>query len=156
MPNLFVTEAAVNAALGDRKTLLLDWDGDGAADTGLLATLIERAGRIIVARTAQRYGSSAAYAQITATPATPELIQEIALDLTLWLIYRHTEPAGRDAVTHWDLADGMLTGILKGDLDVLGVARAAAHEGRRIVVATYEDPVVSGVDSSGADRLRGV
>lgn len=156
MSNLYVTEATVKARLGSRATSLLDRDGDDVSDEGLLASIIESKGRWINMRLRQRYGTNATFAEITDNPATPEGIQEIALNLVLWEVYSWAEPNGRDADMHRALADTALTALLEGEFDLDGVARAEAHEGRRIVVYTAEDPVFSGTDSAGGERLRGV
>lgn len=156
MSNLYVAKATVTGRLGSRAAAMLDRDGDGVADIGLVESIIESMGRVINMRLRQRYGSSIPFAEINDTPATPEGIQEIALNLVLWDIYRWSEPEGQDATAHFTLADTALTALLEGEFDLGGVARAAAHEGRRIVVYTAEDPVLSGVDSGGAERLRGV
>lgn len=158
MASLYVAEATVNARLGARATKLLDRNNDGTADSGLLASIIESMGRVINARLAQRYGSSnIPFANITDTPDTPDIIQEIALNLVLWDIYRFHEPDGRDSASYFSVADTLLTGLREGEFDLDDLsARATADEGRRIVVYTAEDPILSGVDSNDADRLRGV
>lgn len=156
MSNLYVTEAVVNARLGSRAAALLDRSGDGSADSGLLASIIESMGRVINMRLRQRYGSAVPFAEIGDATPTPEEIQEIALHLVLWDVYKWHEPDGRDAVAHFSFADTALTSLLEGDFDLGNVDRAAAHEGRHIMSATYEAPIVGGVDSSGLDRLKGV
>lgn len=153
MSNLYVAEATVNARLGSRATALLDRDRDGSADSGLLAAIIESMGRVINMRLRQRY--AVPFAEITDSPATPEEIQEIALNLVLWDVYRWNEPEGKDAAAHYSFADGALTALLEGDFD-LDSSRVNATSGRHIVSATYADPVISGLDSADADRLRGI
>ena len=155
MSNLYVAEATVKLHLGSR-TGLLDRDGNGSEDSGLLARIIESMGRLINMRLKQRYGSAVPFAEITDTPATPEGVQEIALHLVLWDLHKFSEPNGNDAQQHWELANATLNALLEGDFDLNGVARAGAGEGKYVVVSTYEDPVLSGVDSDDADRLRGV
>lgn len=154
MANLYVAEATVNERLGSRKLSLLDRDNDGSVDTTLLASIIESAGRTINTQLAQRF--PVPFAQITDTPATPETIQELALRLTLWEIYTWAVPDAGNAKLNRDLADATLQKLLEGDYDVEGLTRIAAHKGRRIVVATYEDPVYAGIDSSSTERLKGV
>lgn len=155
MSNLYVAEATVTLRLGSRSTALLDRDNDGTADTGLLAALIESAGRTVNMQLRQRYGSSVPFAEITATPVTPEEIQELALRLVLWDIYSWANEAGA-AKANRDLADAALAKLLGGDYDISGVARAKSYEGKHIVVATHEDPVFAGVDSAGVERVRGI
>lgn len=155
MTYAYVAEDTVTMRLGNRTAPLLDWDGDGTADDGLLAELIEDAGDVINARLAQRYGSSVPFAQITDTPATPRMIQRIALHLVLSELYSFAEPDGRDAVHHFGVADRLLTGLADGKLDI-DVARAKASEGAVICVYSAETPVFSGEDTDGISRSRGI
>lgn len=156
MSNLYVAEATVRSELTGRATELLDWDGDGSEDTGLLARLIEKAGRFINMALRQRYGSSIPFAEITDTPATPEAIQEIALDWVLARIYARWEPGGRDAEYHRESAETALEGLREGDFDLGSVGRAQAHEGRNIAVYEAGTPVYGGQDSNGSDRTTGI
>lgn len=154
MASVYVAEVTVTGRLGSRATALLDRDGDGTADSGLLAGIIESQGRWIDMHLAQRV--EVPFAQITGTPATPGAIQEIALDLVLADLYRWKWPDGVDAKDHRDRALSALKSLLDGDFDFSGGDRVDAVSGRHIVSATYEDPIVSGTDSAGVDRLRGV
>lgn len=158
MASLYVAEDTVTARLGSRATAVLDRDNDGSSDSGLLASFIESAGRIINGRLAQRYGSSnLPFANITDTPDTPDLIQEIALYLTLSRCYEFINPNGTEAENFFNKAEGLLIGLRTGELDLEDFsARADASEGRHIVKYTAEDPILSGVDDNDADRLRGV
>ena len=154
MSNLYVAEATVTARLGERSTDLLDRDGDGSADTGLLAAVIESVGRRINMHLAQRY--DVPFAEITDSPATPEEIQEIALNLVLWELYRWRNPEGPDTQAHLDMALSDLQQLRNGDFDLGSGSRVDAVSGKHIVSATYADPVISGQDSNSVDRLRGV
>lgn len=153
MPNLYVSEERIRTRLGSRATALLDRDNDGEEDEDLLESVIEGAGRIVNMRLAQRYKTP--FASIGAEPSTPEEIEEVAFHLVLWDLYKWKWPDGPDARSHGELADTLLTGLLDGDFD-LPAARVAAHEGRHIVSASFSEPVLSGRDRHGRDRLRGV
>lgn len=157
MASTYTNDDAVTAFLGtDRRLALLDRDDDGTADTGLLDSIIEKAGNMIDMRLAQRFGTrSPLFPLIDADPATPGPIQGIALDLVLWMLYSHLEPDGRDARYHFGLADTMLTGIADGKFDV-DVARAEANEGGVIAVYEAEDPTFAGLDDNDVSRLRGI
>jgi len=156
MSNLYVAEATVTLRLGSRATPLLDRDGDGAADTGLLAAIIESTGKEINLHLRNRYGSSVPFNEITDTPtATPEGIQVLALRWVLWDIYAWHEPDGPDATLQNNFVEAALAKLLIGEADI-DVDRAKAHEGQTMVTETHSDPIFAGLDSSGADRLRGV
>lgn len=156
MASVYTTEAAVTARLSAARLLaLLDRDGDGTADTGIMTAAIERAGRIINRRLRQRFGSRVPFAQITATPATPEEIQKIAEDLVLFDLYSYLEPGGRDAEYHEALAMEALEALRKGEDDI-DVARADAHEGMVIAVYEAQSPTFAGLDSDDVARDRGI
>ena len=154
MSNLYITEARVTLRLGSREDLL-DRDEDDVADTGLLADIIESAGRHINMRLKQRYGSAVPFAEITDDPDTPDEIQELALAFVMHDLYSWGEANGPDAQRWQALFDSTLERLLDGDYDIDGLARAKAHEGRDALVTDYATPI-GGRDSDDVDRLRGI
>ncbi len=156
MSNLYVAEATVRSELGNRSPELLDWDEDGSEDSGLLGRLIEKAGRFINMTLRQRYGSAIPFAEITDDPATPEAIQEIALDWVLWRIYSRWEPEGRDAEFHRTSAESALEGLREGDFDLGNVARAKGYEAGVVAIYDSGTPTYGGEDSAGVERTKGI
>lgn len=156
MASVYTTEAAIVLRVGASRLLTLtDRNNDGIADSGVLEAAIARAGYLIDGQLRQRFGGAVPFAQITDTPATPELITEIAEDLVLWDLYSWFEPSGRDAEYHKALAQEKLEGLRKGEHDI-SAARAEAHEGSVVAVYESEDAIFAGLDSTGANRLRGI
>lgn len=154
MATAYVTAAEISSILGERYTTLLDRDGDGSADAGLIDTIIDDAGALVDARLTQRL--STPFAAITDTPATPDIVRLITRHVVLWMMYKWVDADGDDATSHWDTADGFLTGILKGDLDVPGHARQTGAKAQYNAVWDGDDPFFSGQTSSGIDRSRGL
>jgi phage gp36-like protein len=150
MPSVYTTSSAVEARVGSvRLAYLLDRDGDGLADDGVLDAAIARAGAIIDRKLRQRYGRAVPFAQITATPPTPDAISKIAEDLVLFDLYAYFEPNGRDREYHEALAMEALEALAKGDDDI-PVQRAAANEGRVIALVSADAPTFA------AGRSRGI
>jgi phage gp36-like protein len=149
----YVTEAAITLRLGSRDALL-DWDEDAAEDDGLIEELIAEAGALIDARLAQRL--EVPFADVTDTPATPDVIQLIAKHLVLWLIYSHHDPESRDATHHWTVAESHLTGIMEGKYDVPSATRQTASKAGIVVSYEAEDRAFAGEDDYGVSRLRGI
>src|SRR5688500_3948391 len=158
MATAYTEEADVELLIagdGNRLTKLLDRDRDGDADAGVLDMAIAEAGTLIDARLAQLY--VVPFAAIGDTPATPDLVQMIARHLTAWSLYRHVQPDGKDATTHFELADGLLTQILAGDFEIPGAEQVPADEGRRPMKYDAATPVLAGrCASTGVRRMSGM
>lgn len=151
----YVTEARIKSKLGDR-TDLLDRDGDGSEDSGLLDDIIDEIGAVIDAHIAQRFGTSnVPLAAVTDTPATPKFIQKIAEHLVLEDLHSWAEPDGRDATYHRDKAEGYLAGLRKADFDI-DVSRAKGYEAGTLATYDAGTPTYAGEDSSGVDRTSGI
>lgn len=149
MPSVYTNHAAVELRVGaGRLTTLLDRDGDGLADSGVLDAAIARAGAIADRRLRQRYGRAVPFAQVTDSPSTPEAVSKIAEDLVLFDLYSYIEPGGRDAQYHEALAMEALEALAKGDDDI-PVQRAAANEGRVIALVSADPVTFSGGRSRG-------
>lgn len=151
----YTTKASVALVIGlTRLEELLDRDGDSIEDTGVMDLAIAEAGSIIDARLTQRLATP--FAAITDTPATPSLVQAIARHLVIHWLYDREDPESAEAIKHWDRADGLLTGILSGDLDIPEASRQTAAKSRTTVAYSSGTPVFSGRDSYGNARGRGL
>ncbi|MGE0400838.1 MAG: phage protein Gp36 family protein [Kofleriaceae bacterium] len=157
MASVYTTEEALTLLVGaTRLSSLLDRDGDGSADAGVLDATIEKAGRMIDRRLKQRYGSAIPFAQITDSDPTPEEIQEVANDMVLYLLYRHWEPDGLMATDYRRDAFEALESLRKGEDDVDGVARASGSEAGVIAVYDADTPTYAGLDADNLERTRGI
>lgn len=154
MPSVYTNEASLLKRCA-RLHELLDRNGDGSPDVGVLDEAIADAGDEIDMRLRQRYGSAVPFAQITDPTPTPKEIQRIARDLVLADLFGYVEPEGRDATRHQSRADTALNGLADGSYDI-EVDRAAAHEGRIIAVFDAEDPTFAGQDDDDIARTRGI
>jgi phage gp36-like protein len=156
MATAYTKETDIEAANvgGTRLDVLLDREGDGTVDTGVLDAAIAEAGAIIDARLDQRYATP--FAAITDTPDTPDIIQVIARHLVLAELYSFVEPEnGRDAARHFKKADDLLSGLLDGRFDIPGATRQTAAKGRTPIVYDAGTPVFSGRTEDGGYRGRG-
>lgn len=158
MPSTYTNEKGLLDAVGRvRLTALLDRSDNGAPDPGVLARAIAYAGRVIDRKLKKRFGSSVPFADVTATPATPEEIQEIAVDLALYYLYRHWEGAdGANARGYRTDALEALVALRAGEDDLDGVDRAKNYEGANIARYSAADPVFAGVDANGVKRTHGL
>lgn len=155
MASVYVLAETVRERLGDRADVLLDRDGDGTEDAGLLDELIAEAGDEINMRLAQRLGTP--FADVTADPPTPTEIQRIALWIVLADCYAWTEPDGRDATVYREKANATLTALADGTADIPSAPRVSASRARHVVsYETQADAVFAGVTGGGTKRIRGI
>lgn len=137
-----------------RLEVLLDRNKDGVEDAGTLDAVILDAASLIDARLAQRY--RVPFAAVTSTPPTPDIINLICRHLVLWQLYEYFEPDGPDAQYHFQKADSLMTGILRGTFSIPGVPLLPADEGQRQAAFSASTPRFTGRKPNGQRRMRGM
>lgn len=156
MAHPYTTRARIDALLRPtRVERLLDVDQDGDEDSGVFTDVIERAANLVDTDLARIY--SVPFAAITDSPATPGIISDLTdYAAAVWLFRVGGAPNSADADAFQALYNGLLEGILAGRRAVPGATPVAASGGAVAMVYEAEDPVFSGVNSSGQRRSEGL
>lgn len=153
MPTVYTTQAGVSVSLGSRRLAgLLDRDhlADASEQAAIMAQAIEEASVYLDSRLGQRW-----VVPFAAYPATPDIVQIIARDLTKWILYRWVHPDGQDAADHFAKADATLGDLLAGKLEIPGAARVGASAGYVMMKHSGSEPVFSGRRKGGGRRSFG-
>lgn len=156
---MYGNETTLSTLLGERlmETLATLTAGSVGSDTSATVSEVITAARAaadaeIDAAVSRRYPSG--FADIDATPDTPDLIQRVSNLLTAsnLLITRH---AGTDEqVAYRDEAERILLRIAKGDYVLAGITEADHDSGSAGVRrSVYAVPKFSGLDDDDDDRM---
>lgn len=156
MPTPYTTIAAVKLEFGEQLVdSLLDLNEDGSADAGALAARIADVDAEIDSRLGRRW--PVPFADIGASPATPQIVQKISkYGLVVSLLRpRHPGETPREEyVAYKDEFEKLITELLSGGV-IPGVAPLPPESSSRGFKAASVTPTFAGYDEYGEDRMKG-
>lgn len=130
------------AGSSSRVLELIDYDQNDTEDTIdgslVLDVVIEDACNTVDARLGKRYP-----VPFETYPSTPALVTQITNYLVLWDLYERVLPGGDDAKSWLARADGLMTGLLDGSLELPDTAEVAVST-RRPVLSESSGTLVAG------------
>jgi phage gp36-like protein len=144
MAHPYTTRERVRQQAGSSSRVLelIDYDQNDTEDTIdgslVLDVVIEDACNTVDARLGKRYP-----VPFDTYPSTPALVTQITNYLVLWDLYERVSPGGDDAKSWLARADGLMTGLLDGSLELPATAEVSVDT-RRPVLSESGGTLVAG------------
>lgn len=156
MANSYTTEAKVESWVGaNLMTALLDRDRDDTRDSGVFDAVEGAVKAEIDARLRKQY--QVPFADVSASPATPELVQTIAEHLVLYNLFAWFNEQDEAAQYHLNKAEDLLNGLIPDDEGrvryELDASLKAADQRSPVFANKRTDATFGGVDDNDDPRM---